>query len=66
MHPQAVEALKQKLGNYSGVHVSEPLKAFVLRREASNIATGAALEEESRPMGLLGKKLTTAEARYIT
>lgn len=65
-HSAAVQALKDRLINFTNLSLPDLSKPFVLRTDASGYAIGAVLEQDNKPIGFLSKRLTEVEMRYST
>ncbi|KAL8270299.1 hypothetical protein Esti_005777 [Eimeria stiedai] len=65
-HSSAVQALKGRLIHHTRLSLPYLTKPIILRTDASGVAIGAVLEQDSKPLGLLSKRLSDAEMRYST
>ena len=65
-HSAAVQALKNRLINYTKLTLPDLSKPFILRTDASGHAIGAVLEQDGKPLGFLSQKLSDTEMRYST
>ena len=65
-HSAAVQALKDRLINYTKLSLPDLSKPFIVRTDASGQAIGAVLEQDGKPIGFLSQKLSEAEIKYST
>ncbi|KAL8441804.1 hypothetical protein Emed_007482 [Eimeria media] len=63
-HTAAVQALRDRLANYTTLQVPDLSKPFILWTDASGIAVGAVLEQEGKPLAFMSLKMSPVEQRY--